>query len=225
MKRIATYLIVLTVFLVGCKKPIPAPEAAILVAPEDNVSCLYVPVNTSTANVVFSWQEALNTDSYILNIRNESTGIETSTTTENTSLRLTLSRGVIYQWKVVSISDASDEETESNTRYFFLEAQQQSSHLPFPARLLNPQADEIIQLSNGNASFSWEGADLDNDIASYTLLLGLDENSLQEIVTNHTPSSFTTALEAETSYYWQVVTIDSEGSRSNSDRRYFETAP
>ena len=54
------------------------------------------------------------------------------------------------------------------------------------------------------------GADLDNDIASYTLLLGLDENSLQEIVTNHTPSSFTTALEAETSYYWQVVTIDSE---------------
>ena len=106
-----------------------------------------------------------------------------------------------------------------------MEAQQQSSHLPFPARLLNPQADEIIQLSNGNASFSWEGADLDNDIASYTLLLGLDENSLQEIVTNHTPSSFTTALEAETSYYWQVVTIDSEGSRSNSEIRYFETAP
>lgn len=225
MKRIATYLIVLTVFLVGCKKPIPAPEVAILVAPEDNVSCLYVPVNTSTANVVFSWQEALNTDSYILNVRNESTGIETSTTTENTSVRLTLSRGVIYQWRVISISDASDEETESNTRYFFLEAQQQSSHLPFPARLLNPQADEIIQLSNGNASFSWEGADLDNDIASYTLLLGLDENSLQEVVSNLTPSSFTTALEAGTAYYWQVITVDSEGSRSHSEIRYFETAP
>lgn len=225
MKRIATYLIVLTVFLVGCKKPIPAPEAAILVAPEDNVSCLYVPVNTSTANVVFSWQEALNTDSYILNVRNESTGIETSTTTENTSVRLTLSRGVIYLWKVVSISDASDEETESNTRYFFLEAQQQSSHLPFPARLLNPQADEIIQLSNGNASFSWEGADLDDDIASYTLLLGLDENSLQEVVSNLTQSSFTTALEAGTAYYWQVVTVDSEGSRSHSEIRFFETAP
>lgn len=225
MKRIATYLIVLTVFLVGCKKPFPAPEAAILVAPEDNVSCLYVPVNTSTANVVFSWQEALNTDSYILNVRNESTGIETSTTTENTSVRLTLSRGVIYQWRVISISDASDEETESNTRYFFLEAQQQPSHLPFPARLLNPQADEIIQLSNGNASFSWEGADLDNDIASYTLLLGLDENSLQEVVSNLTPSSFTTVLEAGTAYYWQVVTVDSEGSRSHSEIRYFETAP
>lgn len=225
MKRIATYLIVLTVFLVGCKKPIPAPEAAILVAPEDNVSCLYVPVNTSTANVVFSWQEALNTDSYILNVRNESTGIETSTTTENTSVRLTLSRGVIYLWKVVSISDASDEETESNTRYFFLEAQQQSSHLPFPARLLNPQADEIIQLSNGNASFSWEGADLDDDIASYTLLLGLDENSLQEVVSNLTQSSFTTVLEAGTAYYWQVVTVDSEGSRSHSEIRFFETAP
>ena len=52
----------------GCKDPIPAPDPAILVSPEASVSCLYVPLNTATANVVFSWQEALNTDDYLLKV-------------------------------------------------------------------------------------------------------------------------------------------------------------
>ena len=77
MKRPYLLLLTILITLVGCKDPIPAPEAAILVAPEDNVSCLYVPLNTSTANVVFSWQQALNTDDYLLKVRSEATGIET----------------------------------------------------------------------------------------------------------------------------------------------------
>ena len=225
MKRPYLLLLTILITLVGCKDPIPAPDAAILVAPEDNVSCLYVPLNTSTANVVFSWQQALNTDDYLLKVRSEATGIETTTSTENTSLRLTLDRGQVYGWKVVSRSEASAEETESNTRYFFLEAQQQLAHLPFPAKLVSPQEEEVVELNNGNVVFSWEGADLDGDISSYNLLLGSTETSLETIASGLTQSSHSHALEIGNQYYWQVETIDREGNRSSSLIFYFQTAP
>ena len=225
MKRPYSTLFSILITLVGCKDPIPAPDAAILVAPEDNISCLYVPLNTATANVLFSWQQALNTDDYVLKVRSEATGIETTTPTENTSLRLTLDRGEVYGWKVVSRSEASAEETESNTRYFFLEAQQQLAHLPFPAKLVSPEEEEVVELNNGNVEFSWEGADLDSDISSYNILLGGTETSLETIASGLTQSSYSYAVEMGNQYYWQVETIDREGNRSSSLISYFQTAP
>ena len=225
MKRPYSTLFSILITLVGCKDPIPAPDAAILVAPEDNISCLYVPLNTATANVLFSWQQALNTDDYVLKVRSEATGIETTTPTENTSLRLTLDRGEVYGWKVVSRSEASAEETESNTRYFFLEAQQQLAHLPFPAKLVSPEEEEVVELNNGNVEFSWEGADLDSDISSYNILLGSTETSLETIASGLTQSSYSYAVEMGNQYYWQVETIDREGNRSSSLISYFQTAP
>ena len=225
MKRPYSTLFSILITLVGCKDPIPAPDAAILVAPEDNISCLYVPLNTATANVLFSWQQALNTDDYVLKVRSEATGIETTTPTENTSLRLTLDRGDVYGWKVVSRSEASAEETESNTRYFFLEAQQQLAHLPFPAKLVSPEEEEVVELNNGNVEFSWEGADLDSDISSYNILLGSTETSLETIASGLTQSSYSYAVEMGNQYYWQVETIDREGNRSSSLISYFQTAP
>lgn len=225
MKRPYCLLVSIFLTLVGCKDPIPAPDATVLVAPEDNVNCLYVPLNTATANVVFSWQQALNTDDYLLKVRSEATGIETITPTENTSLRLTLDRGQVYGWKVVSRSEASAEETDSSTRYFFLEAQQQLAHLPFPAKLLAPQEEEVVELSNGNVEFSWEGADLDGDISSYNILLGSTETSLETIASGLTQSIYNHALESGNQYYWQVETIDREGNRSSSLISYFQTAP
>ena len=225
MKRPYSTLFSILITLVGCKDPIPAPDAAILVAPEDNISCLYVPLNSATANVLFSWQQALNTDDYVLKVRSEATGIETTTPTENTSLRLTLDRGEVYGWKVVSRSEASAEETESNTRYFFLEAQQQLAHLPFPAKLVSPEEEEVVELNNGNVEFSWEGADLDSDISSYNILLGSTETSLETIASGLTQSSYSYAVEMGNQYYWQVETIDREGNRSSSLISNFQTAP
>lgn len=225
MKRINNLFFIASLLIVGCKEPIPAPDSAVLISPEDNISCFYVPLSTSTANVVFSWQEALNTDDYLLKVRNETSGIETATPTENTSLRLTLDRGQTYGWKVVSRSEASTEETESDTRYFFLEAQQQYSHFPFPAKLVSPEQDAVVQLNSGSVNFSWEGADLDNDISSYTLLIGASEESLEEVATGLAGVNHSLSLAGESQYYWQVVTVDSEENQSSSLIFYFRTAP
>ena len=62
MKRINDLLFIASLLIIGCKDPIPAPDPAVLITPEASVSSHNVPMSTATAKVVFSWQEALNTD-------------------------------------------------------------------------------------------------------------------------------------------------------------------
>ena len=88
-------LVVASMTLLGCKDPIPDPEQAVLILPEDNTSCLYVSQSSSTASVDFSWQEAQHTDEYLLVVKNLTTEEQTTSRTVNTSIRLTLSRGFL----------------------------------------------------------------------------------------------------------------------------------
>ena len=211
--------------LMSCKDPIPDPEQTVLILPEDNTSCLYVSQSSSTASVDFSWQEAKFTDEYIIVVKNITTEEETTSRTLNTSIRLTLSRGVPYQWKVITVSDLSSVETSSRSFSFYLEGQQQRNYLPFPARLLSPQLDEVVSLSNGQYNFSWQGEDLDNDLSYYTLLIGTSADVLNEIATDITASSISVALNSGEVYFWQVISYDQNGNSTKSLTTRFETAP
>lgn len=211
--------------LISCKDPIPDPEQTVLILPEDNTSCLYVSQSSSTASVDFSWQEAQFTDEYIIVVKNITTEEETTSRTLNTSIRLTLSRGVPYQWKVITVSDLSSVETLSRSFSFYLEGQQQRNYLPFPARLLSPQLDEVVSLSNGQYNFSWQGEDLDNDLSYYTLLIGTSADVLNEIATDITASSISVALNSGEVYFWQVISYDQNGNSTKSLTTRFETAP
>ena len=66
-------LVVTSLTLMCCKDPIPDPEQAVLILPEDNTSCLYVSQSSSTASVDFSWQEAQHTDEYLVVVKNLTT--------------------------------------------------------------------------------------------------------------------------------------------------------
>lgn len=218
-------LVVASLPLLGCKDPIPDPEQAVLILPADNTSCLYVSQSSSTASVDFSWQEAQHTDEYLVVVKNLTTEEETTSRTVNTSLRLTLSRGVPYQWKVITVSELSSVETSSRSFSFYLEAQQQGNYLPFPARLLSPQVDEVVSLTNGQYNFSWQGEDLDNDLSHYTLSIGASADDLDNIVTDITASSFSTTLNAGEVYFWQIISYDQNGNSTKSLTNRFETAP
>lgn len=211
--------------LMACKDPIPDPEQTLLLLPQDNTSCLYVSQSSSTASVDFSWQETAFTDEYKVVIKNLITAEETTSRTETTSIRLTLTRGVPYQWKVISTSELSTVETSSRSFNFYLEAQQQRNYLPFPARLISPQLDEIITLSNGVYNFSWQGEDLDNDIAHYSLSIGTTLTNLIEIATDITVPTFSANLDNAQVYFWQITTVDQNGNTTKSVVVRFETAP
>ncbi|MGB1448629.1 MAG: hypothetical protein ACPG8F_02215 [Flavobacteriaceae bacterium] len=223
--RIFSFLGLLSFVLVACKDPIPDPEKAVLLTPEDNTSCLYVSHSSLTASVDFSWQEAAFTDEYKVVIKNLISQEETTSITENIRLRLTLTRGVPYQWKVITTSELSDVETPSVPFSFYLEGLQQRNYLPFPARLLSPQLDELITLNDGAHDFSWEGSDLDDDLDHYTLLVGQSIDALDEVATTITTTNYRFPLNAGQVYFWQVISHDQNGNNTASVISRFETRP
>jgi len=198
-------LVVAALTLLGCKDPIPDPEQTVLILPEDNTSCLYVSQSSSTASVDFSWQEAQFTDEYLVVVKNLTTEEETTSRTLNTSIRLTLTRGVPYQWKVVTVSELSSVETSSRSFSFYLEAQQQRNYCQY--------------------NFSWQGEDLDNDLSHYTISIGASPDVLNEIATDITVSSHNASLNAGEVYFWQIISYDENGNNTKSLINRFETAP
>ena len=76
-----------------------------------------------------------------------------------------------------------------------------------------------------NIIFSWQGEDLDNDLSHYTLSIGTSEDSLNEIVTDITASSFNTTLNAGEVYFWQIISYDQNGNSTKSLTSRFATAP
>ncbi len=226
MKKIlVSFLGLLILAFVACKESIPDPEQTILLSPEDNTSCLYVSNSSTTASVDFSWEETEFTDEYKVVIRNLITQEETVSITENTHIRLTLTRGVPYQWKVLSTSELSSVETPSTNFSFYLEAQVQRNFLPFPARLISPQLDELVNLVEGEHNFSWEAVDLDNDLSHYTFLLGESIDELEEVAFNILTTNYTMSLNADQIYFWQVISHDQNGNSTKSLSSRFQTAP
>jgi hypothetical protein len=63
--------------------------------------------------------------------------------------------------------------------------------------------------------FQWSGADIDNDIAFYTIYLD-NTNATTKVIPSITSDSTTMSLAPMKTYYWRVVTTDSEGNTSDS---------
>ena len=113
---------------------------------------------------------------------------------------------------------------KSTVWQFYLEGNPEESHFPFPAVLLQPENESIVELNNSNSySFQWNGADLDGDIKTYDLYLGESADNLikekEGLINNQTELQ----LNEKAKYFWQVISIDSEGNQSHSEIFQFQT--
>lgn len=219
-------LVLLAVFLWNCgPDPIPEPEATVLLSPANLEACTTASrINNQERQVRFQWSAALHTDSYELIVQNTQTLKQFSEETPLLNTSLILPSGVAYRWYVQTKSLLSPTITSSDVWYFYLEGSPESSHFPYPAVLLSPEEDAIIQLSeNFEQLFEWEGNDLDNDILSYDFYLGKDSNQLQLMKGNLTQTNFIQELESSSTYFWQVVTQDLQGNVSYSEINSFKT--
>jgi len=219
------YCLLFLLILVSCKKEvIPDPEPAMLLGPQNNNNCnTAIVVNDQQSQVNFSWQEAQHTDEYELVVRD----LLTNTDTKKNSIRLftsmVLERGKQYSWWVNSLSDQKETVGKSEIWTFYLEGLQNSSHFPFPAKLISPENNAQVSLENGAFTLRWEGVDLDDDIISYDIYIGIDPDELQLRVENHTNNTISAILNADQIYYWKVVTRDEEGNLSHSPIGIFRT--
>ena len=128
-----------------------------------------------------------------------------------------------YSWWINSNSEAYNISEKSESWNFYLEGSLQSSYIPFPAKIISPNNQSVVNLSSGKIILSWEGIDLDNDIVDYSIWIG--QNILDLIIVKEKLKDSITEinLEPEKTYYWKVETFDSEGNSSFSEIYNFTT--
>ena len=210
----------------GCgPDPIPDPEAVVLLAPDNLNSCTTASrINNLERQVRFQWTAALNAESYELIVQNNLTQEQFSSSTSLLNAVLILPGGAPYRWFIRSKSSLTPVSTKSESWQFYLEGDFTTSHFPFPAILLAPANTITVSLSNeNNFLFQWEGNDLDDDIVSYDLYLGTEANQLMLEQEGILGMQTTVELISAETYYWQIISFDSQQNKSESAVFEFQT--
>ena len=194
--------------------PTPTPPGkATLVAPANNKTCeTGTSVSDTQSTVTFSWNASANTNTYDVRITNLNTSVATNKNgISTTSTTATLNKGVPYSWRVTSKSTSSTTTTPSDLWKFYLAGDGVVNYAPFPAELKTPASGSTISLTDGKATFSWEGTDPDsNDTLTYTLYVDTvdGKQTPSTSLSNLSDESVDVELEAATTYYWRVKTSD-----------------
>lgn len=226
------FLILIAIFLLsscGKKKepspsPVPVPSAVVLSTPLNNEACITgIEVSASDSKVSFSWSAGANANRYVLTVTNLLNKVQQTLEVGNTTAELTLKRNTPYSWYVTSKSNNSSTTANSPTWKFYNSGPGLSSYPPYPAELVSPSLGQTVTPTGGKIALAWKGSDADNDIANYDVYLGTS-SSLTLIKAQHLASPLTdVAVNANTTYYWKVITRDAKGNTSDSGVFEFKT--
>ncbi len=194
-----------------------APGKAALIFPAQNSACISGAVIADTLSAIqFNWEASDNTDSYELVIKNLLTQASISLSTASNQATVNLLRNTPYSWFIKSISTSSPVVTESDTWKFYNAGAGASAYSPFPATLTAPAFGASIAATAGKIKLEWAGSDVDNDIVGYDVYFGttatppLLESDITDMFLNDV------AVTSNTSYYWRIVTHDSNGNTADS---------
>jgi hypothetical protein len=191
-----------------------APSAANLIFPENNTICNEGTIISETeTEVLFEWQEAEHTSSYVLQVVNLNDGSSRNINTPSTEFLLRVMRGTPYSWSVKSISGNSNETAESSVWSFYNAGLATESHAPFPATLISPQSGSSVD--QGSILLEWEAFDLDNDISDFTVYLDTS-NPPETIIGTTSISNMEVSVVSGAVYYWKIRITDATENTSTS---------
>ncbi len=197
------------------------PGKSALTYPENNTECNEGNIISETENeVLFRWKESTNTNSYVLTITNLNDGTSREINTISDEILLNISRGTPYSWSVKSENYSSNKTASSETWKFYNAGLPVESHPPFPAEAISPRSGEHID--GGAVVLQWEATDIDNDIATYTILFDTANPPINELGKT-SAKSMTTTTNLETVYYWKIITTDALENTSYSPIFEFKT--
>ncbi|MFD2146633.1 hypothetical protein [Mucilaginibacter antarcticus] len=218
------YLIFIFIVLAvaGCKKKNKAVTSTIpgkpaLTTPAQNSVCISGTIISATeSQVLFTWNPAVNTDSYDLVLKNLLTYTSTTINTIDTKINATLLRNTPYEWYISAKQNSSSTTTQSDGWKFYNSGAGIVSYPPFPADIMYPAFGQVITPSNGKIELYWAGNSVGNNIASYTVCLGTTSNP-PAIKNGLTESQLKdVAVTANTTYYWRIITFDADGNYTDS---------
>lgn len=196
--------------------PVAAPLAATLVFPDNNTECNEGDVVSDTqSRVTFQWNASQNTDSYEINIKNLNTNNTSKSNSNTNSADITIGRGVPYEWFVVSKATGTAETASSVTWKFYNQGPGIENYAPFPAEAVSPARGATID-NAGALTLEWTASDVDNDLSEFDVYFGTNSDPSELGETTSQSSAEVTVNSGET-YYWRIVSRDSQGNTSQSE--------
>lgn len=213
-------LLLFGVLLIGCKKkssPKP-PEIATLIFPDKDSECTTGrSLSQTTSEVEFMWMASDHTESYELRVTNLNTNTTQTISTPAISAKLPIAKGEPFSWFVRSLNSKVTETAFSETWRFY-NAGFQTTYAPFPAEVIAPKnGTSVFKDINNEVTLEWRGSDIENDLVGYELYFSTTSPP-ETLIASPIASQNTEKVSviSNTSYYWKVITKDSEGNISDS---------
>lgn len=231
MKKInITILSSILLFLMGCvnvELPPLNPDIAVLISPFNNETCLDgISINDTQSEVTFEWTQSLDAFSYEIVIKNLFSLEEKTYTETSNKISLILSKAEPYEWFVRSIGEEGSVPSESEKWKFYLAGNLIINYAPFPAELITPRSGSNVTPNINNlVSLNWTASDVDNDLVRFEIYL--DNTDATELKTKlefqEEENSIEVIVENNKTYYWRIVSIDSNDNESSSGVYAFRT--
>ena len=216
MKKVNIILTLLLILSCSKDEGNPNPSATSLIFPDNNQECNQgVDISATQSTVTFRWTTSTKTDSYDVRLKNVNTQNITSHTSLTNELPINIEKGTPYSWYVISKNIDVLETAQSETWKFYNAGDPIASYAPFPADLVSPaMGSTLTGITSQN--LSWSGSDIDNDIVSYDVYFDT-VNPPVTLEGNTAASNIDVTVAAGNTYYWRVVTKDSQGNNSQSE--------
>ncbi|MBB6238957.1 hypothetical protein HDC90_003604 [Pedobacter sp. AK013] len=222
MRKLVCFL-ALAMFLANCKKNPDGEDNPIIIEkpvlsfPAQNEACTSgTIVSIAQSAIVFKWQKAANADSYELFVKNLLTNQIAKKSTSGLEQEMILDRNTPYSWYVVSKSQTITDLTQSDVWKFYNAGPGTVSYAPFPAEIISPLMASTMEAINNKISLEWKGEDVDNDILGYDVYFS--SNSTLSLIKSNLKETTLKDLDVKSknTYYWKVITKDSNGNSSDS---------
>ena len=197
-----------------------APTVPILVYPSNNLLCI-------ENGIDFQWNASTDVNEdiidYTIQVSTDSqfNSIDFTENVPLTSQFFTLSKGVVYYWRVkaTDINNASSDYSLVNS--FITEGDGVSNHLPFPPELINPALSSVV--NDGSVVLEWSASDVDEDPLTFDIYLGTENPPTNIISENQTDIFLNVSTISQTIYYWKVVVKDNNGAQTIGQTWSFST--
>jgi len=219
--KIKRVLLALIIILSGCGKNSPdadkpgqKPANLLLKAPLQNEVCVNGAVISDTTSAIsFSWVAVANAASYELYISNLLNNQVIKQTLNGTTFTASLKRNTPYSWQVIAkgTTDALSDKWK-----FYVAGLPATLYAPFPAELVSPLQGESM-VTNYPVTLYWKGSSVSGNIAGFDVYFGTAINPpLFKGDLSSTSTSYTVTADHGNTYYWRVVTKDTNGNTSTS---------
>ena len=171
-------------------------------------------VSETESELTFLWEGIDRVQTYKMTLKDLNTSNIKEFESDEPQLNVILKRATPYSWSISASSNPN--KIRSETWSFYNEGPGSESFVPSPAIAISPASGASISVTSTTVNLRWNAEDLDNDIVGYNLYFEEDNDPALFESNLESDQFLAIPVAAGKTYYWKVVTKDSQGNESVS---------